>query len=288
MIDIDKLLQGAIDMHMHVAPDIIPLRVDALEAAKEARNVGMKAIVLKTPCCPTALLATLVSKLVPEVGVLGSISLDFEVGGLNSYALKASAKLGAKVVWMPTSSAANSRAKMRNKLGLDVEGEGYSILGQNGELVPEIHSILSLIKEYDMVLASGHLSPRETLALFGEAKKAGLRKLVVTHASNIDLVDEAMSLEDRKQLVEMGAFIEHTAVEIMPYEFNHDPAEMAEAIKAIGAKHCIMSTDMGLAHGLTPAEGMRVFVSSMLRNGISEKEIELMIKINPAKLLGLD
>ena len=135
MIDIDKLLQGAVDMHMHVAPDIIPLRVDALEAAQEARNVGMKAIVLKTPCCPTALLATLVSKLVPEVGVLGSISLDFEVGGLNSYALKASAKLGAKVVWMPTSSAANSRAKMRNKLGLDVEGEGFSILRQNGELV---------------------------------------------------------------------------------------------------------------------------------------------------------
>jgi hypothetical protein len=63
---------------------------------------------------------------------------------------------------------------------------------------------------------------------------------------------------------------------------------MAEAIKAIGAQHCIMSTDMGLAHGLTPAEGMRVFVSSMLRNGISAKEIELMIKINPAKLLGLD
>jgi len=33
---------------------------------------------------------------------------------------------------------------------------------------------------------------------------------------------------------------------------------------------------------------MRMMIGYMLKYGLSEKEIELMIKTNPAKLLGLD
>lgn len=288
MNDLDGLIRGAVDMHMHLAPDIMPMRLDALEAAQQAKNVGMRGIVLKNHFYPTAPLATIVGKLVPEVGVFGSICLDFEIGGLNYRALEISAKLGAKVVWMATLSAANSRGKMNSSLGLNLEGEGYSILDKNGELVPEIPRILDIIKEYDMVLASGHISPAETFALFGEAKKAGIQKLVVTHASNAEVVDEALSLEDQKKLASMGACIEHTAVDIMPSDFGHNPAGMVEVIKATGAEHCILSTDMGMAQTLLPTEGMRLFVSSLLRYGITPEEIELMVKVNPSRLLGLD
>src|SRR5512136_2653888 len=107
---IDELLRGSIDMHLHSGPDVFPCRVDALEAAKQARQVGMRAIVIKNHSYPTTPLALTVGQLVPEVAVFGSICLDYDIGGLNADALEKHAAMGAKVVWMPTFSSTNSRA----------------------------------------------------------------------------------------------------------------------------------------------------------------------------------
>ena len=261
MIDVDELVQGSIDMHLHPGPDLVPRRVDALEAARQAQQMMMRAIVLKNHHYSTAPLAIIVSQLVPGIEVIGSICLDFEVGGLNFHALEASAKLGAKVVWMPTMTSANSRAKMNRTLGRTLEGEGLFI---------------------------GHLSPVETFALVEAARAMGIWKLVITHASEGEFVEQSLSLEDQQRLVQMGAFIEYAGGSLLPSSFGHDPAPMAEAIKSIGAKHFIMSTDLGQAWNPPPAEGMRIFISAMIRNGITKQEIELMAKVNPAKLLGLD
>ncbi len=289
MTDIDRLLQGSIDMHVHHGPDSFqPRRVDALEAARQAQQMGMRAIVFKSHHYPTAPLAIMVGQLITGVKVFGSLCLDFEIGGLNHYAVESSAKLGARVVWMPTSSSANSRAKMSTKLGHALGGEGFSILNSKGKLVPDIGRILALIKEYDMVLASGHLSPAETFALVDEALRTGIRKLVITHPLESDLVEQALTLEDQRRLAQMGAFIENTVVGLLPTSHGHDPRHMAEVIRAIGAEHFIMSTDLGQAFNPPPAEGMRLFMAALLRSGISEPEIELMAKVNPARLLGLD
>jgi hypothetical protein len=291
MVDIDNLVRGAIDMHIHSAPVDMPC-LDALEIASQARQAGMRAIVLKHHSFPTAPLAHLVRQVVPGISVFGSICLEYDIGGLNPHAVEASAKLGgAKVVWMPTISAANSRDKLKKMdhgPGPNLKGAGYSIMDENGALLADIEGILSLVKEFDMVLASGHMSPGETLALFKAARKAGIEKLVVTHPSNTEVVDQALSLEDLRQLVKMGAFIEHTAIITMPGPYNHNPTETAELIKAIGAQHCIMSTDLGPKLTPPPVEGMKIFISSLLGLGITPNEIELMVKVNPAKLLGLD
>jgi hypothetical protein len=287
-VDLDSLIKGAIDMHIHAAPDTMPMRLDGLEAARQAREVGMKAIVLKNHHYPTAPLATMVGQLVPDIAVFGGITLDYEVGGLNAHALKSAAEHGAKVVWMATHCAANARSLMPPGLVGEAVEAGYSILDDNGELVPEIAGILALVKKYDMVLASGHISPAEIFALFAEAQKAGIRKLLVTHASNGDVVKEALSLEQQRELAGMGVYIEHAGADIMPCDFGHDPAEMAAMIKAAGAEHCILSSDMGLSYGLFPAEGLRVFIATLTHHNITPAEIELMIKVNPARLLGLD
>src|SRR5512136_2667235 len=118
--DLDDLLRGAIDMHLHPGPDMFPCRVDALEAAKQARQVGMRAIVIKNHTYPTTPLAMMVAQLVPEVAVFGSICLDDDIGGLNADAVEKHAGMGARVVWMPTFSSSNSRAAMR-KLGMKLE-----------------------------------------------------------------------------------------------------------------------------------------------------------------------
>jgi hypothetical protein len=285
---IDDLVRGSIDMHCHHSPAIIiPGRMDALETARQARQLGMRALVLKSSYFPTAPIADIVNQFVPEVKCFGGICLDYEIGGLNVIALETSAKMGAKMVWMPTHSSLNSRANMRKLPGASLEGDGFSILGPENKLVPEIEKMLSTIKQYDMVLANGHISPKETFALFDAAKKMGISKLVITHG----LWTNGMvrfTLDELKQLGQMGACIENCYVGFLPTDFRNDPKPMADAIKYIGAEHCIISTDLGQYYNPSPAEGMRMFIALLLKYGISAPEIEYMAKKNPAKLLKLD
>jgi len=284
---IDDLVRGSIDMHVHHAPcTLIPGRMNALDTAKWARQMGMKAIVLKSSDYPTAPLAEIVNELVPEVKVIGSICLDYEIGGLNFHALEFSAKAGAKMAWMPTHSSSNSIAKERSLLGWNIEGEGLSILNSEHKLVPEMGRLLSLIKEHDMVLANGHISPRETFALVEAAQKMGISKIVITHALWTNGM-EPFSLEELRRLGQKGVFIEHCYVGFLPTDFRNDPKSMVEAIKYIGAEHCIISTDLGQYYNPPPAEGMRMFIALLLKNGITEHDIELMAKENPAQLLDL-
>ena len=284
--NLDELLQGAIDMHLHTGPDVMPSRVDALEAAKQARQAGMRAIVIKNHSYPTTPLAILVRQLVPEVAVFGSVCLDDDIGGLNSDALEKHADMGARVVWMPTFSSANSRPAMR-KLGLKLEGDGFSIIDTRGRVVPEIEKILYIIKTHGMVLASGHISPQESLALVKRARAVGVEKIVITHPSDAEFVVQAHSVGQLQRLAGMGAFIEQTFVTMLPTEWSHPPGPRIKAMREIGFEHCIMSTDLGQFWNLPPAEGMRLFMATLLRNGVSQSEIEMMVKKNPARLLSL-
>ena len=285
-INLDHLIKDSIDMHMHPGPSAGPCRFDAIEAAQMAQKAGMKAIVLKSHAY-TAAVATIVSQLVPDIRVIGSICLNYEVGGLNYHAVRNAAGLGAKVVWMPTFSAANSINKFRG-LGLPLEGEGISLLDENGNLVPEMERILSIIRDNDMVLATGHISPQEAFALFKAAQKAGIKKMVVTHPTDKEFGENHFTVDDMKDLAAMGAFIEFTIIGILPNEFCHDPAELAQTIKTIGPEHCIVSTDLGQPQNPLPVEGMRLLVATLLHHGITQEEVEMMIKSNPAKLLDLD
>jgi hypothetical protein len=286
LIDYDKLLSGAIDMHLHPGTNAF-CRIDALEAARHAKQAGMQAIVIKDHFVPTAPIAAMVNRLVPDFHVFGSICLDYEIGGLNTHAVEYSARAGARVVWMPTFSSANSRAQMR-ELGVPLEGEGFSILDCNGRLLPEINPILAVIKKNDMVLASGHISPAETFALEKEARRLGINTFVVTHPLDHEFFSQAFSKDDLIQLAENGAFIEFTFIALLASEFRHDPAEMVDVIRTVGAERCIVSTDLGQSFNPLPVEGLRMFIITLLKYGVTEDEITLMIKTNPGKLLGLN
>jgi hypothetical protein len=262
LMDYDKLLSGAIDMHLHPGTDAF-CRIDALEAAKQAKQAGMKAIVIKDHFIPTEPVAALVNRLVPGFTVFGSICLDYEIGGLNTKAVEYSANAGARVIWMPTFSSANSRARMREQ-GVPLEGEGFSILDNNGQLAPEINPILSIIKKHDMVLASGHLSPAETFALEKEARNLGIDKFIVTHPLDREFFSQAFSKDDLVQLAANGAFIELTFIALLASEFRHDPAEMVDVIRAVSPERCIVSTDLGQSFNPLPVEGLRMFLITLL------------------------
>jgi hypothetical protein len=286
-VNIDELVKGSIDMHFHPGLTKGLSRVDVIEAARQAQQAGMKAIVVKSHEFSAATAAVLVNQVVPDMKVFGSICLDHEIGGLNIHALEASAQLGAKVVWMPTFSSANSINKMRS-LGFPLNGEGLCITDSSGKLVKEMESILSVIQKNNMVLATGHISPQEIIVLVAEAQRDGIKKIILTHPTDKEFMEKVLSVNELRQLAKAGAFVEFTIIGILPNEFGHDPAELVKTIKTVGAEHCIVSTDLGQHQNPLPVEGMRLFISILLHHGITPEEIELMVKVNPASLLDLN
>jgi hypothetical protein len=283
---IDKLLDGSIDMHVHCGPDpLIERRLDALQIARQAQEMGMRGVVLKSHSYPTAPLAYIVNQIVPQVSIFGSLCLEYETGVMNVLAVETSVELGAKIIWMPTFSAANCRTEAARLLGIKLRGEGINII-EDG-VFQELADILQVIKKHDIILATGHLSPEEIFVLVKEAKGIGLSKMIITHALTRKGLKKYLKLEEQKQLAYEGAFIEHCFYDLMPLGGGLPPTEMVESIKLVGAEHCIMSTDFGQNHHPPAPEGMRMFIATMIRYGLSEAEIELMVKVNPASLLGL-
>ena len=286
-VDIDRVMQGSIDMHVHHGPG--GGSFSAYDLAVQASQAGMRAIVREDTGYPNAPMAELVNRLVPGVTLFGSQCLNAYCGGLNCHAVESAAKMGAKVIWMPTLSAANS-VNVYRRMGIPVSEEGLSLLDDRGQLYPDVLKILEIIKKYDICLATGHISPSECFAVVEEARRMGIDKIILTHPLGSETVlDKTLTPEETVRLTRMGAYAEFTFVFHLPTELSYDPEITVGHIRAIGPENCIISTDLGLfGHNASPAEGFRMFIATLAHHGMTEEEITLMARINPAKLLGLD
>src|ERR1700675_2898606 len=192
-----EALQGAYDLQVHVAPDVIERRIDDIDLAKEFLAHGLKGFVLKSHYFPTAERAKVVTKAVPGIHAFGAITLNHSVGGLNPVAVELAGRSGTKIVWMPTVDAANETAGRPDgtkaklpfwaKIQLELAATGINpppmtVLDADGSLSSAARTVLELIHKYDMILATGHLGRKEIFALVKTAKEIGLRKVIVTHA----------------------------------------------------------------------------------------------------------
>lgn len=278
---VDGLWKGSYDMHIHCAPDpSTTRRYDILDCAKAAAEGGMKGIVMKSFFYNTTTPSRLAMRMYPEVSVCGSVVIgELTTGGLTYAAriIESEAKLGCKVVWFPAFDAA------WQKKWLHQEG-GIYVLDKEGNLKKEVYDILEVIRKYDLVLCSGHMSVPEIHAVFRSAKEMGITKLVTTHA----LVNQYPSLtrEEMQTCIDLGAVIELVFMQTMPRCGSMDPRRYVEEIKALGAEHFLMGTDFGQVTEASPAEGMRNYIGMMLQFGCSEEEVRWMCRTNPARLLG--
>jgi hypothetical protein len=202
--------------------------------------------------------------------------LNREVGGLNPDVVQAAARAGARVVWMPTISSV-----------VDARGSaGIALIDGEKKLLPEVFRILEIIRSNGMVLATGHVSLNEIFALVSAATEVGA-KAIVTHPLTKGFGCQC-TLQEQQQLASMGAFIEHCFVACMPVLGGLDPGIMVEHIKAVGVDHCILSSDFGQLVNPSPPEGFRMMIAVMLQFGLSEAEIEMLVKKNVERLLGLE
>jgi hypothetical protein len=276
MDELDRIdLTGAIDMHMHAAPDVRPRKADAIELARQAAGRGMRAILLKSHWTLTADQAALVQKVVPEVRVFGGLALNLSIGGFNPAAVEAALQMGAAEIWMPTISAATESG--------NGAGRGLTIL-QDGKISADVLEILPLIAEHDAILGTGHLSTGETLALVPAARQAGVQKILITHPEHppVEMPPAAQEeLRDRYGVLFERCLITTTLGHgLLPFE------KLAEVIRRVGSETTVIATDFGQPDNLPPVDGLACFISHLRAHGFNEAEIRRMSRENPALLLG--
>jgi hypothetical protein len=287
------LLRGAIDVHIHAAPDIVPRLLNDFELAGAAHAAGMAAIVLKSHHMLTADRAQIAQKAFPDVKVFGGLALNLPAcGGLNPEAVKVAIRMGAKVIWLPTLSAANHIEKTRTHVtgNLGIMSQGFKpqpvcVVGDNGAIVPELVEIFTLIAEADIILATGHLSVPEIKAVVDAAVAIGVRKVLVNHP---ELWLIGMSIENQRELAVAGAMMEVCARSATaPGHADLSPRILAERIMAVGAEHVVMATDYGQVDSPAAPDGLHWYIEQMLECGLPAADLERMVRTNPARLLGL-
>lgn len=275
-----QLLAGSIDIHVHSLPDDRARSIDAFEVARLARARGMRAIVLKNHFDSTAPLAWAVSNVVPGIQVFGGVVLNRSMGGINPAAVEHMARVTGglgKVVWMPTFDAENGvRVNKENRPSVPVM--------RDGALLPEVKEVLDLVAKHGLTLATGHCSPAEALAILQEARARGVQRMVVTHATFTPVL---MNVEQMKEAASLGAYLEFAGGRPTGPGAAERMARFADAIRAVGVDHVILSTDLGQPNNPLPPDGFGEFLAALRQSGFSPADIGKMAKDNPARVLGL-
>ena len=297
MSALDNVLHGAIDMHCHSGPSPFPRRIDHAEAARSASGAGMRAIVVKSHHHNTVMD---VRAMAPwalqdvDVQVFGGIALNSHVGGLNPHAVELSLRLGGKVVWFPTISASQHQEHQAAhpdlkfpKAFVPLSAPGrLDIVNEAGDVKPEVHQILEIIKESGAVLAGGHMAPDQIRVLLETARDAGLTRLLVNHP---EYVIEA-GADDIAYFAELGAVIEHS---LCMYDedstfYHWDIGELIKWIELVGPERTSLGSDLGQDNNPLPVESFRKICGRLLDSGIPERDVKTMVSGNPARLLGLE
>ncbi|MDQ1473819.1 MAG: hypothetical protein QOJ99_5299 [Bryobacterales bacterium] len=273
-------LNGVIDIHAHSGPDSVPRSIDAIDLAKLAKARGMRGLVLKNHYEPTASLAYIVRKEVPGIEAFGGVDLNRSVGGVNPAAIERMVLVKGgygRVVWLPTFDA-------ENQVKFSRESRPWVPVSRNGELLPETKQVIALAAKHHLMLETGHSSATEGLMIIREARRQGVEHIVVTHGM---LAPVGMTIPQMKEAAAAGAYIEFVYNGVIGKGKEFEMRDYVNAIREVGAKSCILSSDMGQVGNPLHPDGLAAFFAGLLKEGIPQKDIDLMSKTNPATALGL-
>lgn len=288
----NALLKGAVDLHVHSGPSTMPRQLDHMQATEEAAAAGMRGILFKDHHYSVAPFIPIMERLIGHLGVsmYSGLVCNNTTGGLNPFVVDAQLKMGAKLIWMPTAQSANhirsSHGKSRLASNVKLRPSPMlTVIDSYGELLDEVKQILDSVAEFNAILSSGHLHVAEIWTLFEEAKKRGVKRLLVNHP----MYGLHFTYEDIKGLAEFGALIEQSACLYIDSRFNvFSPQELKEHILAAGVAHSSIGSDLGQVDNPSPVEGMRQAIKLCLALGFSEDDVRIMVRDNPSKIVGLE
>jgi len=224
--------------------------------------------------------------------VFGGIVLNNAVGGVNPNAVEWMHRVyggRGKVVWLPTFES-DKHVKTFGK----PDAKGLTV-APNGQVSPAMEEILKIIARENLVLATGHVHPEEILAVVKKGKELGVRNMIITHAlTNVP----GLTMAQAKEVTSNGAMIEicflqfqagpNAPLAFLTHWTQINARHVAQAVKEFGAGSVVVSTDLGQSANITHPDGIEVAIAAMKKEGISDGDIDTMMRKNPAKLLGID
>ena len=285
-----QLLENAYDIHVHASPDVVPRAMDLAQLCFEAENAGMAGILIKDHCTSTVGRTAVLNQMNHgRCRFFSALALNPPVGGLNPTAVEASLRAGVDMIYFPTYGAAHHIAiwgagKPPTAFPLPAgDFKGISILDEDLTLKAEAMEILELIADHGAVLATGHISPQESLLLLKQARELGITRLLVTHASESV---PAFTKEEQQKAVDLGAKVEHSFFATTPACPNPITFEtMGKMIRAVGVAHVVLSSDFGQMTNGNPVRNFLRHLEQMKTLGFDAEEIRQMIGYNPRTLL---
>jgi hypothetical protein len=158
-----------------------------------------------------------------------------------------------------------------------------------------MEAILKIIARENLVLATGHVHPEEIIAVIKRGRELGVKNMLVTHGfTNVP----GLTMAQAKEVTELGAVIEVCFLQFQagPSAFlpflRHwtqvNAKNVAQAAKELGAKSIVISSDLGQSGNITHPDGIEQAVSTIKAEGVSDADVELMLRKTPARLLGLE
>jgi len=282
------LVRGGYDLHVHVAPDVPERRIDDVALAHRCAEVGLAGFGLKSHYTSTAERARIVSAAVPGVRAIGTITLNWAIGGMNPLAVEIAAREGARIVWMPTvDSPAETAGRTEPKPGdkvpqwaklqhelreLGFSVEAVEVTDDTGGLLPETRLVLETIARHGMILATAHLGRNDTFAVADGAFAAGVQTVVITHP---EFTCQNFSIEDQVALAEKGCLIERCLT--TPYSGKTTYEHVFEGVRAVGVERNFFSSDCGNPDYPPVEDGLAIWADELLEAGFSDDEIRTMV-----------
>ena len=287
-----ELLQGAIDIHIHHGPDLYPRIQDPIELAQDAKAAGMRAVCLKThaPDRPDGAagaedrarhrhlrqhrLQPGSRRRQPERG-RGCA----EIRGASDLAPdhRLHQPCGRHRLGRPT------RARPHHQGGISEFArtkQRLFLLKDDGTLVPELHTIFDMVAAADVILNLGHISFAEMKAIVPKARQQGVKRIVCDHPFFSHL-----SLAQQGELADQGVWIKLTAGELLPRWWRVSVADFAAAIRHVGVKRSVISSDCGQLHNPPMVEALRITCQLLLEEEFTVDEMKTLLHHNPAQLL---
>jgi len=290
--EVMEILKGGVDMHIHGYPEaLVDAGWDFAYMAKQAYDAGMRAIVCKSMHSDTAPMTYFIQQIIDKYAsekeetphpfnVYGGVVLNWAVGGLNPIAVETSAKLGAKIIWLPSHDASHHMKV------LEEDTKGVDVLDGNDKPLPELIEIFKIVAKYDIILDLDHTGTKERFIMTEEAHKYGVKKILCTHPQwNVN----RMSVDQMAEIGKMGAYIGLFLYSAFPH-FNNptcDRTEVLRIIEKVGPEKCVMATDFGSMLNPPPVEGMKLYIRLLLAMGVSKEDIHTMLVKNSTGLLGI-
>lgn len=288
---IERVLSGMVDMHVHSGPSPFPREFDHADAARDAHErLQMRAMVVKSHHHNTVMDLLSMSKRLEQIPtrVFGGIALNGQVGGLNPWAVEMSLKMGGKVVWFPTFSSGRH-------IDCHPEHQGFptptvdlttvqTVVSRDGELVPEVGQVLDQIADAGAVLNGGHMYPEDIRAVFTLAREKGITRMVVSHPDFVIGADPDLC----REFIGLGAKVEHEMHMYDPEASMRWPIQqLFDWISALGPENTVLASDFGQRGMPRPVDAFLRVCGALLDLGLSERDLQQMVRDNPTHLLNL-